>query len=245
MQYMGGKYRQSRAIADYVRSVSEGGFVYAEPFCGSLSSASRVVGELRPSTVLLNDVNRPLTLLIRRCLEEGTGFLPTDPEEIRDKWQGYKDRMDMEDPLTAWYGIACSYGGMWFRSPALTRSDGRVYAEECRNSLDRKLRRMRDADVRVTCGDYRDMVIPDGATVYLDPPYSENTRGYAVDSFDRGAFWDYARSLSKRCQVVTSTFEVPDGFRVVHTFGDTISLANRFGKKHESTDEYLVVYDAD
>ena len=244
---MGGKYRQSRAIVECLRPYAEDGFTYAEPFCGGMWSAARVCRDLRPGRVILSDINKSLMLLWDRVLREGTDWLPTDPQEIEDNYQHYRRERSEDDPLTAWYGIACSFGGKWFAGlcrdyRSRVRPNNRY--EESRNSTARKAGALRPYRPELSYGEYRGLFIPDGAVVYCDPPYEGRTKGHRFDTFDYGEFWQWVRDLSARCTVFTSCFDAPDDFRDVYRWGDTVTRHYR-GRGSDGACERLVVCDAD
>lgn len=48
MQYMGGKFRQSKVIVEVLRPYITPDTVYVEPFCGGLNSAARIAKDLKP-----------------------------------------------------------------------------------------------------------------------------------------------------------------------------------------------------
>lgn len=48
MQYMGGKFRQSKAIVEVLRPYVTTDTIYVEPFCGGLNSAARIAKDLKP-----------------------------------------------------------------------------------------------------------------------------------------------------------------------------------------------------
>lgn len=128
MWYMGGKFRQSKAIVQCLKPYFNENTVYVEPFCGGMWSACRVIDELHPKSVILNDINKPLMLLWDRCIKEGCNFLPTNDEEIEHNYPIYKAKQDDNDPLTAWYGAALSFGGKWFGGVVHGRkNDGTTY----------------------------------------------------------------------------------------------------------------------
>lgn len=114
MRYMGGKFRQSKAICQTLKPYINPSTIYVEPFCGGMWSVTRVVKELHPKKVILNDINRPLMLLWEKCLENGCDWLPVDPLVIEENYPKYKAMQNENDPLTAWYGVALSFGGKWF-----------------------------------------------------------------------------------------------------------------------------------
>ena len=63
MRYMGGKFRQSKAICQVLKPYINKNTVYVEPFCGGMWSAARVARELKPKEMILNDINKPLMLV--------------------------------------------------------------------------------------------------------------------------------------------------------------------------------------
>lgn len=63
--------------------------------------------------------------------------------------------------------------------------------------------------------DYRDISIPDGATVYCDPPY-KGTIGYDTD-FDHEEFYEWLRSVD--FPVYVSEYAMPDDFVEVDSIG--------------------------
>ena len=62
--------------------------------------------------------------------------------------------------------------------------------------------------------DYKDVEIPKGAVIYVDPPYA-NTTGYLLGKFDSKEFWEYMRELSKDHIVLISEQVAPDDFEVI------------------------------
>ena len=244
MRYLGGKFRQAPAIAAVLRARHGTGFRYCEPFHGGMASVVRVVAELAPSVVLASDTNRPLVLLWQR-LVAGTIELPnTCTDAIYDE---YKRKQDHEDPLTAWYGTALSFGGFWFSSHARYYAGKReVYSEQIHvNSTMRKAAVLRSArSLSIWHADYWDSVRNlRGWVVYLDPPYAGRSKGHNFDEFDTELFWSRARALSRTNSVYVSCFECPPDFVPVHEWGDTVQ---RHGivrpEVRVATNEKLVVW---
>lgn len=125
MRYMGGKHYQSRQIVDYLKSkFGNEEFEYYEPFCGACSVAVRVCKEMNPTKVTLTDANRSLILLWDKCMRCGVGWLPTDVDVVAAERLKYKRNQDMNDPLTTWYGICCSWYGRWFGPLDIRREVG-------------------------------------------------------------------------------------------------------------------------
>ena len=99
MQYMGGKFRQSKGIVEVLRPYLTQGTVYVEPFCGGMWSAARVAKELKPSLMILNDINKPLILLWEKCIREGCNWLPQYP--TLEEYNKYKREQPEDDNHTS------------------------------------------------------------------------------------------------------------------------------------------------
>lgn len=239
MWYMGGKFRQSKAICQVLKPYITPETVYVEPFCGGLWSAARVAKELEPSSMILNDVNKPLMLLWEKCLKDGCDWLPTDLREIESNYQIVKAAQDDNNPLTAWYGIACSFGGKWFGGVA--RSNENTDFEPQKRSTKRKIEQVRHSNPQFHNKSYEDLNIPDGAVVYCDPPYEGRTKAHHFDSFNFPQFWQWVRDLSKRCTVFVSCFDCPEDFETVYSWGDTV-VRHLNSKGSDGTCERLVKY---
>lgn len=240
MQYMGGKFRQSKAICQVLKPYINENTVYVEPFCGGMWSAARVAKELHPSTMILNDVNKPLMLLWEKCLAEGCDWLPKYP--TFEEYNKYKQEQPEDDPLTAYYGFGFSFGGAYYTSyikPGTSHNGDQV------KSIEKKVKPLSRINIDLHVGSYKDLVIPDNAVVYLDPPYEGRTKAHHFDSFNYDEFWGYARKLSKRCIVFTSCFDCPSDFETVYSWGDTVHRYTDGKRNTEYTDgtnERLVKY---
>lgn len=236
MRYMGGKFRQSKAIVECLRPVVNPETVYVEPFCGAMWSAARVIRELHPGMVILNDVNKPLMLLWQKCLLEGTLWLPTDLKEIEDNYQRIKHAQDMNNPLTAWYGNALSFGGKWFGGVARTDHVGQIKVMDTKTEALKSVPKIRLSNLS-----YLMTTIPDDSVVYCDPPYENRVKAHNFQGFDYPEFWQWVRDLSKRCFVLTSCFECPDDFGSVYEWGDTV-VRHLNSRGSDGTNEKLVIY---
>jgi DNA adenine methylase len=240
MWYMGGKFRQSKAICEVLRPYITPDTVYVEPFCGGMWSAVRVAKELKPSLMILNDINKPLMLLWKKCLAEGCDWLPVDAEQVEREYPKYRAVQDENDPLTAWYGIALSFGGKWFGGVARhTKGRQETTYEAERKFTYKKIDSLRTVETELYTGHYKDLEIPDNAVVYLDPPYEGRTKAHHFDSFNYNEFWEWVRELSRRCTVFTSCFDCPEDFEVVYNWGDTV-VRHHASKGSDGTNEKLV-----
>ena len=241
MHYMGGKHRQSKDIVRVLKERHGSGFKYCEPFCGSMSSSVRVMKELNPSHTRLSDINKPL-MKLWAGLVSGSIKLPrfiTDEEYDR-----HKMIRDMEDPMTAWFGVAVSFGGKWFGGLA-RHSRGKLdhydFAPQV-NSTMKKVEVLRRFDPDLRELDYHEATKNlRGWVVYLDPPYAGRTKAHCFESFDTELFWDRVRKLSVNNDVYVSAFDHPDDFDVVHNWGNTI-VGHHAAKPKDSTSEKLVTW---
>lgn len=246
MRYMGGKFRQRRAIADALRPYIDGDTTYVEPFLGGGWSFAHVIETCKPGHAIGADVNGSLVELWRRAVAEGVNWLPTSLEEVEANYHAYKAAQDMSDPLTAWYGVACSFGGKWYGGVARNQTTtGPTGFEAQARSTEKKAASMRACpDLALLCSSYDELEIPDGAVVYCDPPYSggrTRTKAHKFEDFDVDAYYGWVRDLSRRCVVVCTTFDPPEDFEVVYDWGDTrVTHLNGRDRAERPTSERLV-----
>lgn len=202
MQYMGGKSRIARCIANIINEVPRwkvknsntlgtdpqlrgGGDCFVSLFCGSCSVESKVTGYNR---IILNDKHEYLIQMLKG-VQSGYEL----PETItEDQYQYIKANKDADPVLAGFVGFGCSFGGKWFGGYARNKG-GTNYAAQSKRSLLKDLSNLGSAEF--VCGDYRRVKIPPGAVVYADPPY-DNTTGYNNEKFDSTEFWRAMRLLA-------------------------------------------------
>ncbi len=203
MQYMGGKSRISKQIAEILNSAINKDTPFVSLFCGSCAIESKVQADVK----ILNDKH---PYLIAMWQELQNGWMPPDVV-TKEEYYRVKANMDENPALTGFIGFGCSFGGKWWGGYAKDKR-GDDYCGQAKRGLLKDLVGIQFATF--TCLDYRDVEIPDGAVVYCDPPYA-NTTGYTVGQFDTHEFWDYMRQLSKRCNVYISEESAPDDFECI------------------------------
>ena len=215
MQYMGGKSRISKQIAEVLNSAIDRGTPFVSLFCGSCAIESKVQADVK----ILND-KHPYLIAMWQALQNGW----TPPDVVtKEEYYRVKANMDENPALTGFVGFGCSFGGKWWGGYAKDkRGDDycgqakrgllRNYAGNAKSTLAKDMSGLQSATF--TCLDYHDVEIPDEAVVYCDPPYA-NTTGYTVGQFDTDEFWNYMRQLSKRCDVYISEESAPDDFECV------------------------------
>lgn len=203
MQYMGGKSRISKQIAEILNSAVNKDTPFVSLFCGSCAIESKVQADVK----ILND-KHPYLIAMWQALQNG--WMPPDVV-TKEEYYRVKANMDENPALTGFVGFGCSFGGKWWGGYAKDKR-GDDYCGQAKRSLLKDLVGIQSATF--TCLDYRDVEIPDGAVVYCDPPYV-NTTGYTVGQFNTNEFWDYMRQLSKRYNVYISEESAPDDFECI------------------------------
>lgn len=175
MQYMGGKTRIAKHIAEAI--LRTGKTKYTEPFVGGASVLQRVAPQF--STVIASDACEDLILLYRAVQD---GWIP--PSEMSKELY---DSLKKSEPsaLRGFAGFGCSFGGKWFgglienspkHGPAMTS---------------RSLQKLSETIGHVSFEhlDYRQAPVDENTVVYCDPPYSGTTRYSSVEEFDHETFW--------------------------------------------------------
>ena len=203
MQYMGGKSRISKQIAEILNSAIDKNTPFVSLFCGSCAIESKVQADVK----ILND-KHPYLIAMWQALQNGW----TPPDVVtKEEYYRVKANMDENPALAGFVGFGCSFGGKWWGGYAKDKR-GDDYCGQAKRGLLKDLVGIQSATF--TCLDYHDVEIQDGAVVYCDPPYA-NTTGYTVGQFDTHEFWNYMRSLSKRCDVYISEESAPDDFKCI------------------------------
>ena len=203
MQYMGGKSRISKQIAEILNSAIDKNKPFVSLFCGSCAIESKVQAYVK----ILND-KHPYLIAMWQALQNGW----TPPDVVtKEEYYRVKANMDENPALAGFVGFGCSFGGKWWGGYAKDKR-GDDYCGQAKRGLLKDLVGIQSATF--TCLDYRDVEIPDGAVVYCDPPYV-NTTGYTVGQFDTNEFWNYMRQLSKRCDVYISEESAPNDFECI------------------------------
>ena len=203
MRYFGGKARVAAKIANFINGARGEDQPYWEPFVGGGWILSRVHG--KP-----NYASDKHCALIAMWDSLTRGWRPPTCVTAEDYYAA-KDLPD-SDPRKAFIGFGCSFAGKWFGGYA--KSGSRNYAMNAANSLDKKMRSMRETSF--FCADFLTDAPPEqGMLIYCDPPY-KGTTGYATGDFDVDAFWKKCKSLSDSGHAVfVSEYTAPAGFECV------------------------------
>lgn len=224
MQYQGGKSRISKQISEVIENevlrwqeqnseVNSCGYREREResncdtlvslFCGSCSIESKV----NIPNKICND-KHPYLIAMWQGLQNG--WRPPTRITI-EEYEHIRENKDENPALTGFVGFGCSFGGKWFGGLARNKR-GNNYCARAERSLLKDFEGLKNATF--TCLDYKDVLIPDNAIVYADPPY-KNTTGYSLGEFDHDEFWEYMRKISKDHIVLISEQTAPDDFEIV------------------------------
>ena len=209
MRYQGGKTKIADEISRYILATTSNHSILVSLFCGACS----IECKLSPyfEKIICNDSHPQLISLLNAV---SNGWIP--PEYVSEEEYKYIKQHQNEDMILAGFvGFGCSFGGRYFEGYARSvkpNGEPRNYAMESRCSLLRDIAPLNN--VEFVCGDYKDVELPDGCTVYADPPYT-GTKQISRQPFNTDEFWDYMRLISKNHNVFISEQSAPDDFEVI------------------------------
>ena len=187
MKYMGSKNRYSKYLLPIILQDRKPNTYYVEPFVGGANLIDKVDG-LR----IGSDNNLYLITLLKAIQD---GFQPPDFVSNRAYIHSKQEmKNEVVNPLVAFVGFNCSFGGKFFGGYARGKSAKGLYRnysmESRRNML---LQRDGILGIQFIHSSYDELYIPPNSIVYCDPPYN-NTTGYS-SVFDNTAFWEWANGL--------------------------------------------------
>lgn len=218
MQYLGGKSRTYKEICAFLESIRKPNQPFVEPFCGACWVTQ---GMSNPRYA--SDANEAL-ITMYKALQNGW----TPPSDVSEEYYtNLKTKQDVKDPLTAFVGFGCSFGGKWFGGYA-RGTEGRNYAANAHNSLMKKKDSLHD--VKFKHQSYKDINV-NNCLIYCDPPYA-NTTGYgAVGEFNSAEFWSTMRDWCETNTVVVSEYTAPEDFVCVWSKETKTDMHTKSGKE--------------
>lgn len=189
-----------------------------EPFCGELNVTAALTGPR-----IASDLSRPLFSLYS-ALRSGW----TPPDEISEEaYALVKSRRDPDDPLTAFVGYGCSFGGKMFSGFA--RGRGEDYVRQAKTSLLRKFAAC--SDVTFACVPFDAWAPGKSTLVYCDPPYAGTTGYPGLPKFDSARFWSVADAwVAAGVPVLVSEFAAPSHWRPVWSADSFTGLGSKGAK---------------
>jgi DNA adenine methylase len=205
VRYLGGKTRIAKQLAELIDSVREPGQWVWDPFCGGLSMS---VALSKKGPVWSTDIN-PALIALYKAVQ--SGWQP--PSEVNEEtWRAAKALPD-SNPLKAFCGFGCSFGGRYFEGYARS-SDRANYAATSKRVVERDC-----AEALVfACLNFCTVEPqPIEAVLYLDPPYAK-TKGYSrTIAFDSALFFAQAMRWAAFTHVFISEYACPVGVCVFET----------------------------
>lgn len=206
MQYLGGKARTAGPIAAYLTRLSRGRCI-VEPFCGALNITARLEGPR-----VAADASESLITLFQSWRE---GWRP--PVTLnQEEYNVLAATRDSRNPLTAFAGYGCSFGGKFFAGLCHPSADApsRDYVGAAARQLAKKMARC--AQVTFQHRDYRCTPSNPETLLYCDPPYANTTSYAATGRFNTADFWEWVRYQERAgVTVVISEYSAPEDFTCV------------------------------
>ncbi len=208
MQYLGGKSRIAKHLAEVIDQHRQPGQLVWDAFCGGLSMS---VALRKKGPVWSTDANVALISLYRAVQN---GWEP--PTEVSEETYRAAKALPDSDPMKAFCGFGCSFGGKWFggyqpfvkaTKTATHRGGDTNPPLAAKRALARNLRGASVDLVDFNAIEPR----PTAAMLYLDPPYA-GTTGYAgVPPFDHSKFVERVRGWAEHTHVFVSEYSFPVG----------------------------------
>lgn len=191
-----------------------------DPFCGGLSMSAAFCKA--GGRGIVSDANPSLIALYQAV---AAGWDP--PTHVSEDDYRVARSLPDTDPLKAFAGFGCSFGGKWFGGYARQPSTGRNYAMNARNVVLRDVGAIVRSGSIIACADFLAFEPrPIAAVLYLDPPY-EGTTGYgAVAPFDHARFYARVAAWANYTDVFVSEYGMPWG-RLAAEMHPFQSLAGR------------------
>jgi len=208
VQYLGGKTRLAGPISKILLERLNGR-LFVEPFRGALN----ITAAMEPAgRRIASDIN-PYLFTLYKSLR--AGWEP--PKHVtEDDYRRVRAVNDERDPLIAFVGYGCSFGGKWWGGYARPNKTNRNYCDTARRGILKKLRRCQGVAF-ASCA-FTDLDIDSRCLVYCDPPYAGTTEYSAARGFDSDEFWGCVRSWSQAGAIVlVSEYAAPPDFESIWT----------------------------
>lgn len=201
MQFQGGKNR----LAQEIVQICERDRKLGEPFWDLCCGSGNIVAAARQDGIRYAvDIVPSLIALLR---ETAAGRFVPPAELSEETYKQLRDRAKAEpesdDPLLAFAGFGCSFGGKWYGGYA--RQKGYNFAAGSGRALLKKTAKMHNACIFI-CDDWYNCLDRITGIAYLDPEYAGTTGYLAANRLkvaDPAEFWKRADAL---CECARSVF---------------------------------------
>lgn len=231
MKYLGGKSRIAREIVEAMDVRGP----WWEPFCGGLSVSVQLASR---GTGVCSDAHPALIALYRAI---ASGWNP--PETLTETEYVAARYLPDSDPLKAFAGFGCSFGGRYFAGYARPHVRQRNPVGAARHSCITSVEAVASSGSQIVCQSFFDAAPRAGLTVYCDPPYM-GTTGYRV-AFDSDAFWRRAREWANAgSRVFVSEYECPIDHEVAWSKAHRSSVARSAAARTVRTEKLFRILPA-
>ena len=222
MQYMGGKEKIANQIVEFMQPEIDKRGIYVEPFVGGASVISRVKAPLRIGA----DINEALINMYKAL---SNGWIP--PNVLTEEEYNELKRIKApNNPLTAFAGFGCSFGGVYFSGYAKPNKKNKNYASMAHNSIRRKMRNL--LDVKWIVSNYNALKIQGRSVIYCDPPYANTTRYKGIEKFDSDLFWEWCSQKHYEGHAVyVSEYKAPENFECRFKIKKYLDLRSKNGNE--------------
>jgi len=225
MRYMGSKGRYAKYIVPILMDGHDQSKPYIEPFVGGGNLFSEV-----PAAIKWGNDTATYALALLEGLSKG--WEPPNTLSEEEYHQIKENPHKYPSALVGFAGYCCAYAGKFWGGYARgndAKGNPRNFASEQVRNLKKQVSGLKGA--QFTNLQYKEMQIPEGSTVYCDPPYA-NTTGYQ-GGFDHGEFWDWCDWLKRSmgCRVFVSEYTAPEWVECVWEKQVTNSLTKDTGSK--------------
>jgi DNA adenine methylase len=215
MKYFGGKFHSRKAISAILKLLRKPGQTYFEPFVGG----AWVMQEMDGPRIAC-DAHEALINFYKGCR---LGWTP--PSTFTEgEYNAIKKLRNVNDPLTAFVGFECSFGGKYFRGWAR----GNNFYLRALNGLQKQRPLLKDIKF-LDAADYTKHN-PTNMLIYCDPPYA-NTANYSTGKFNSAQFWDVMRWWSVNNTVIISEYSAPKDFECIHQHVILLSVRSTKGRE--------------
>ena len=198
MQYLGGKSSIAADLTEVIKSRHSERSLAIEPFCGGGAMTVALAGIF--DKVSAYDLHPDL---IRMWQALRDGWIP--PDNVTE--MEYSD-LSYASPsaLRAFVGFN-SYAGKWFGGYPRNEMETN-YFQRSKNVLLNDIAKMQN--VEFNRSDFSKIIVPSGAVVYADPPYSGTTK-YS-ETFSAYRFWFFVKKWAAAgATVYVSEYKAPPG----------------------------------
>jgi DNA adenine methylase len=200
---MGGKHRLAKHLAPIVNE-ARGDSVLWEPFCGGLNVTAALGGR-----IIATDLHPALISLYKAIQRDGwkLDYYALAENEITREQHAAAKRLPDSDPLKAFVGFGCSFGGDYFHGHAGGLNGGKhTCTQLAARGLTRKFAKLDQVEFHCEPFGQREFT----GVIYCDPPYRDTVQ-YNI-KFDYDQFvTDVERYASNGCTLFVSERSFPIG----------------------------------